>query len=153
MTDGTQAGGGTELRDDGPMIVATVPLPGCTPERALAAFTDPGLLATWWRGELTADLVTGGGYSVWFAAIPARLTGRVLHYLPGSSLAFSWAWEGDTSPASTVTVTAVPSSDGGSRLTIDHGPHADDDAGQHAHSEHWDGWEFFLPRLAAALVS
>ena len=61
MPDETQAANGeVELRDEGPMIVATVRLPGCSPERAPSAFTDPDLLATWWRGELTAELAPGG---------------------------------------------------------------------------------------------
>ena len=89
MPDASRASGQIELRDDGPMIVATVPLPGCTPEQALSAFTDRALVAGWWRGELTAELVRGGAYSVWFAGIPARLTGRGLGYRPGGSLAFS----------------------------------------------------------------
>ena len=135
------------------MIVATVTLPGCTPEQALSAFTDPLLLARWWRGELTVDLVPGGEYSVWFAGPPARLTGRVLGYQPGSSLSFSWAWEGDDGPARAVTVTATVTSSGGARLTIEHGPHAADEAGRHAHKEHWEGWEFFLPRLSGAVAS
>jgi uncharacterized protein YndB with AHSA1/START domain len=36
------------------MIVATVALPGCPPHRALAAVTDPAVLALWWRGEPAA---------------------------------------------------------------------------------------------------
>ena len=94
---------------------------------------------------------SGGEYSVWFAAIPARLAGRVFGYRPGSSLEFSWVWEGEDGPASTVTVTAASASAGGARLTIEHGPHAADEPGQNAHAEHWAGWEYFLPRLAAAL--
>jgi uncharacterized protein YndB with AHSA1/START domain len=152
MPDDSQPSGQIELRDEGAMIVATVPLPGCTPERALSAFTDPALLARWWRGELTAELAPGGEYSVWFAAIPARLTGRVLGYLPGSSLAFSWAWEGDDGPASSVTVTATRASASGAQLRIEHGPHEAGEAGRTAHKEHWDGWEFFLPRLSEAVV-
>ncbi len=58
-----------DIRDDGPMIVATVVLPGCPPDRALAAFTDPAVLANWWRGNLTAGLVAGGLYTVDFPAI------------------------------------------------------------------------------------
>jgi uncharacterized protein YndB with AHSA1/START domain len=75
-------------------------------------------------------------------------------YVPGSMLRFSWAWAGENSrPASTVTVFAQWA-DGadGTLLTIEHGPHADDDAGQAAYAEHWAGWEYFLPRLPAAVV-
>jgi uncharacterized protein YndB with AHSA1/START domain len=35
------------------MVRATLLLPGCPPERALAAFTDPATLRQWWGGELT----------------------------------------------------------------------------------------------------
>ena len=151
MPDESQVTNGqVDLGDEGPIIVAIVPVPGCTPDRALSAFTDPELLASWWRGALTAELVPGGEYSVWFEAIPARLTGRVLGYRPGNSLAFSWAWEGEDGPASTVTVTAAPVAPGGAQLTIEHGPHSLDEADQNAHKEHWDGWEYFLPRLQRA---
>ncbi len=69
-------------------------------------------------------------------------------------LRFSWAWaDADEHPASTVTVqAAATATPPGTVLTIEHGPHADDEAGRSAHAEHWAGWEFFLPRLPAAVV-
>jgi uncharacterized protein YndB with AHSA1/START domain len=155
VTDSTESGQNLVcIADVGPMIVATVLLPGCPPGRALAAFTDPVVLARWWRGELMAELVRGGLYSVAFPAISARLDGRVLRYEPASMLRFSWAWAGaDGHPASTVTVSAR-AADGPdvTLLTIEHGPHADDEAGRTAHDEHWAGWVFFLPRLPAAVA-
>ncbi|MFZ0044794.1 MAG: SRPBCC domain-containing protein [Streptosporangiaceae bacterium] len=146
-------GAAVELTDAGPAIVATLRLADCTAARALAAFTDPVLLARWWRGELTADLVPGGTYTVHFPAIPATMAGTVMSYEPGRSLEFSWAWDGVTAPPSSVTVTAEPGPDGHSAvLTIEHGPHAADEAGQAAHSEHRAGWEYFLPRLPTAVT-
>lgn len=156
MTDSTGSDQNVvAIADAGPMIVATVALAGCSPERALAAFTDPAVLARWWRGELTAELMPGGRYNVAFPAIPAVMTGHVVSYVPGSTLRFSWAWVGeDWRPASTVTVLAEPAgSQGGTLLTIEHGPHADDDAGRTAHAEHWEGWEFFLSQLPAAVAA
>jgi uncharacterized protein YndB with AHSA1/START domain len=156
MTDSTESDESVvTITDAGPMIVATVALPGCAGERALAAFTDPAVLARWWRGELTAELVPGGRYHVAFPAIPAELTGQVVSYVPGSMLRFSWAWAGDDDrPASVVTVSVRPAaSQEGTLLTVEHGPHADDDAGRTAHAEHWEGWEFFLPRLPAAVAA
>jgi uncharacterized protein YndB with AHSA1/START domain len=145
-------GGLVAITDSGPMIVATVALSGCEPGRALAAFTDPVVLARWWRGELTADLVPGGHYTVSFPKIPARMVGNVVSYVPGRSLEFSWAWDGEDEPPSTVTVKAEPADAGGSTvLTVEHGPHGEDEAGRKAHSEHWEGWEFFLPRLPDAV--
>jgi len=147
-----QTGELVKIIDSGPMIVATVFLPDCEPGRALAAFTDPAVLARWWRGELTVDLVAGGQYSVSFPAVPARLAGHLVSYVPGISLEFSWVWDGDDGPPSTVTVRAAVAEDERSAvLTIEHGPHGEDEAGRIAHAEHWAGWEFFLPRLPAAV--
>jgi uncharacterized protein YndB with AHSA1/START domain len=146
-------GGLVAVTDSGPVIVATVALSGCEPARALAAFTDPVVLARWWRGELAADLVPGGHYTVSFPKIPARMVGNVVSYVPGRSLEFSWAWDGEDEPPSTVTVRAEPADAGGSTvLTVEHGPHGEDEAGRKAHSEHWEGWEFFLPGLPAAVA-
>jgi uncharacterized protein YndB with AHSA1/START domain len=141
------------ITDSGPMIVATVALPGCEPGRALAAFTDPAVLARWWRGELTADLVQGGQYSVSFPTIPARMAGHVVSYLQGRSLEFTWAWDGADEPPSAVTVRAEPADAAGSTvLTVEHGPHREDEAGRKAHAAHWEGWEYFLARLPAAVT-
>lgn len=147
-----------EVRDEGPMLVATVVLAHCEPGAALTAFTQPAMVASWWRGELSADLVPGGDYTVRFPAIPATLTGKVVAYAPGESLEFSWAWDGEADiPPSTVVVTAAPApgepghGSGETVLTIEHGPHAGDEAGQAARAEHREGWQFFLPRLAQAV--
>jgi uncharacterized protein YndB with AHSA1/START domain len=155
MASGAAAehGGLITITDVGPMIVATVALPGCEPGRALAAFTDPVVLARWWRGELTADLAPGGHYTVSFPKIPARMVGNVVSYVPGRSLEFSWAWDGEDEPPSTVTVRAEPADAGSSTaLTVEHGPHGQDEAGRKAHTEHWEGWEYFLPGLPAAVA-
>ena len=84
---------GLAVLDDGPLVRCELLLPGCSRDRALQAFTDPDLLRSWWHGELTTDLVAGGPYAVWFAPIPARMTGRVVRYEPPRVLEFSWAWE------------------------------------------------------------
>jgi uncharacterized protein YndB with AHSA1/START domain len=154
VTDEARADGDVEIRDEGPAIRATVRVGDCTPGEALAAFTEPAVLYRWWGGDLIADLRPGGDYSVAFRGIAARLTGTVIKYLPGSSLVFSWAWEGeDSAPASTVTVTASPGLGGQPTvLTIEHAPHADDEAGRTARTQHRAGWEFFLPRLPQAVT-
>jgi uncharacterized protein YndB with AHSA1/START domain len=133
------------------MIVATVLVPGCTPERALAAFINPDVVSRWWRGELQAQPIESGPYTVDFPAIPARLTGQVLTFEPTRSLEFTWSWNDDP-PDSTVVITAEPGNEPDSVLvTLKHGPHQDDAAGRAAHQEHWEGWEFFLPRLVKEL--
>jgi len=133
------------------MIVATVLVPGCTPDRVLAAFTNPEVVSRWWHGELRAELRPGGDYMVEFAAIGARLTGQIVSFEPARSLEFTWSWDNEP-PDSTVVITAGPAAEPNSTLlTLAHGPHQDHAAGRVAHQEHWEGWEFFLPRLVAEL--
>jgi uncharacterized protein YndB with AHSA1/START domain len=147
------------VTDDGPVLRATVLLDGCSPDRALAAFTDPAVLARWWGGELTAELSPGGIYSVWFAKLEARMTGEVLSYAPGSRLDFRWGWEHEPGPqVRTVTVRAEPAGSGrsgptGAVLTVEHGPYGVGEGEAAARAEHREGWEFFLPRLAGVLAA
>jgi uncharacterized protein YndB with AHSA1/START domain len=154
------------ITDAGPMILARLRVPGRSRAEVLAEFTDPAAVARWWRGELTTELAAGGPYRVAFPAIGSCLTGRVISYDASRGLAFSWSWD-DRPPDSTVTVTviaaeAAPDPTGATDapdatgtvgaagvvlLTIEHGPHSADPDGQQAHTEHWEGWQYFLPRL------
>lgn len=114
-------------RDDGAFLRTELLLPGCNPERALAAFTSPEVLARWWHGELTIELVPGGLYEVWFAKVPARMTGRVIRYVATSMLEFSWAWDNAPDrPELVVTVQVGTAADGSAALEVSHGPHRDD---------------------------
>jgi len=142
---------GIEISDEGPVIRALARLGACSPGRALAAFTDPAVLAGWWGGVLTADLAPGGEYTVAFPAIPATLTGRVVGYVPASSLEFSWSWDGQR-PDSAVAIRVNAGPGEQTTLVIEHGPHSDDADGRTAHAEHWAGWEFFLPKLRSLLA-
>ena len=142
------------IADIGPMIHATVSLPGCCQQRALAAFTDPATLSRWWGGELSTDLAIGGPYTVRFPQLDRAMTGQVTQYQPPSRLEFTWAWDGEQGgPRRTVLVTtSAGRGTDGTELTVVHGPHADGAAERTARTEHREGWEFFLPRLSALLA-
>ncbi|MER5863176.1 SRPBCC domain-containing protein [Kitasatospora sp. NPDC002040] len=139
---------------DGTTVRAVVRLPGRSAQDALAAFTDPVLLKSWWGGELTVGLDPLGRYAVHFPFLEQTMDGRVLDYRPGELLVFSWDWAhqpeqvGDWS----VTVRATGTADG-ARLDLVHGPR--DGARPTAEAEsvegHREGWAYFLPRLAAAV--
>lgn len=145
----------TLVEDDGPQVRAVVALPGCSRAQALQAFTSPDLVRSWWGGgELTAELIPGGRYEVWFAGIPARMTGRVVSYEPAIGLEFTWAWEHEPdAPARSVAIRTGEAADGSTTLRIEHGPHDDDDDGLAARQEHREGWEYFLARLQALLAA
>jgi len=137
--------------DDGPMVRATATLPGAPPDRVLAAFTDPDLLARWWGGELASTLEPGTPYAVAFTRLGRVITGKVVAYQRASRLEYTWQWDHEPEAVwRTVLVTVTPDDTGaGTALTITHGPHGDGEAEAASRAEHREGWEFFLPRLAA----
>jgi uncharacterized protein YndB with AHSA1/START domain len=147
--------------DAGPMVRATLLLPGCPPERALAAFTDPATLRQWWGGELTVTPAEGGPYIVHFAKLGQTMRGRVVGYEPGSRLEFTWGWDHEPGAAGrTVLVTVAEAGDsaggagdrrpGGTELTVLHGPHGEGAAEQAARSDHREGWSTSLPGSASS---
>jgi len=145
--------------DAGPMVRATLLLPGCPPERALAAFTDPATLRQWCGGELTCTPAEGGPYIVNFAKLGQTMRGRVVGYEPGSRLEFTWGWDHEPGAAGrTVLVTVAEADDSadsstkGTELTVLHGPHGEGAAEQAARSGHREGWEYFLARLGQLLA-
>ena len=46
-----------------------------------------------------------------------------------------------------------PGADGGTELTVLHGPHGEGAAEQAARSDHREGWEYFLARLGQLLAT
>jgi uncharacterized protein YndB with AHSA1/START domain len=144
------------VTDDGPSVRATVTLPGSTPDRVLASFTDPAILARWWGGDLATTLEPGTPYTISFPKLNRAITGQVVAYEPASGLEFTWVWDNEP-PVPRRTVVVTVTQDGtGTALSVVHGPHADtgpDPGGAEgiARAEHRDGWLFFLPRLAALL--
>ena len=145
--------------DAGPMVRATLLLPGCPPALALAAFTDPATLRQWWGGELTFTPAQGGPYIVHFAKLGQTMRGRVVGYEPGSRLEFTWGWDHEPGAAGrTVLVTVAEADDSadsstkGTELTVLHGPHGEGAAEQAARSGHREGWEYFLARLGQLLA-
>lgn len=143
---------------DAASVSAELLLPGVRPEHALAAFTEPELVREWWGAELTAQLVPGGEYLARFPALGQTMIGVVEEYLPGRLLAFTWGWSHQPEAAGRYGVLVATGSarlaEGpGTRLDLVHAPRAGAlvPAGDPAPGEHREGWEYFLPRLAAAL--
>jgi uncharacterized protein YndB with AHSA1/START domain len=151
------------------MVRATLLLPGCPPERALAAFTDPATLRQCWGGELTVTPAEGGPYIVHVAKLGQTMHGRVVGCEPASRLEFTWGWDHEPGAAGrTVLVTVAEAGDSaasagperpgrpgrpdGTELTVLHGPHGEGAAEQAARSDHREGWEYFLARLGQLLA-
>ena len=101
--------------------------------------------------ELKIEPAPGGTYVVRFESQGWTLRGQVLSYDPGSELSVTWAWDHQPDdPVREVKVRARPAGDG-TRLEIEHGPHGDSESEKEEAVGHREGWEHFLPRLAACV--
>lgn len=134
------------------MVRASIDLERVGPSEAIRAFTEPALLREWWGGQLEIEPEPGGAYVVRFESQGWTLRGQVLSYDPESELSFTWAWDHQPDdPVREVKVRAKPADDGTS-LTVEHGPHGDSESEQEEAVGHREGWEHFLPRLAASVA-
>ena len=116
-----------------------------SPEVIYEFFIDPAKMIQWKGTDAALDPRPGGIYRV-------NVTGRdiargeYVELVPYSRVVFTWGWEdGPIAPgSSTIEISLIP--DGaGTVVRLRHPGLSSEAAAQHA-----EGWEHFLPRLAAA---
>ncbi len=116
-----------------------------SPEVIYDFFIDPARMIQWKGTDAALDPRPGGIYRV-------NVTGRdiargeYVELVPYSRVVFTWGWEdGPIAPgSSTIEISLIP--DGaGTVVRLRHSGLSSEAAAQHA-----EGWEHFLPRLAAA---
>ena len=116
------------------------------PEIVFAYFTDAEKLIRWKGVRATLDPRPGGIYRVEIDASNI-VRGTYLEVTPHERIVFTWGWEGEASPlppgASTVEVT-FSEEGGGTRVRLRH-----KGLPPPLRAVHAQGWEHFLPRLAA----
>lgn len=120
---------------------------GARPETVFSFFTDPGKM-TRWKGTLaTLDPRPGGTYRV-VVTESAVARGEFVELDPPRRLVFTWGWEGEGQMvppgSSTVEVTLTADGDGTILRLVHRGLPSEQRTG------HGEGWDHFLPRLAAA---
>jgi uncharacterized protein YndB with AHSA1/START domain len=127
-------------------------VPG-SPERAFAAWTEPGLLARWMSpfgsAEAEVDLRVGGAFSIVMhgPGQEIRHTGTYLEVEPPNRLVFSWHSPYTGLEPSRVSVTLLASGTDETELTLvhDHLPPGQVES-------HQGGWGQILDHLAALLA-
>ena len=116
------------------------------PETVFAFFTDPARMQLWMGADVALDPRPGGIYRADINGHVVR--GEFVVVVPYSRVVFTWGWEeqGSTPPpgASTVEIALVADGDG----TIVRLRHSGLSAAERA--AHSQGWDHFMPRLAAA---
>ncbi|MCU0728094.1 MAG: SRPBCC domain-containing protein, partial [Planctomycetes bacterium] len=137
-----------EVESPGDRLTLTGDFPKFSPAEMFDHFTKPDLLAKWWPPQAEVELEEGGPYVLTWPG-QWRLLGRVLSFLPGRHLVFSWTFEHQPSEDRRVEVVFEPRDGGGTRLWVIHSPYGEGEAERKERAGHRKGWEHFLGKLAA----
>ncbi len=125
---------------------------GASPAEVFAAWTDPEILGRWFApGEMSArvaelDARPGGRFRVEMhhpSGVVHTVSGSYREVEPNRRLVFTWAWEGDDAPETTVTVQLRPVGDETELVLTHEGFPTRELAEQHTH-----GWGGSTQKLA-----
>ena len=126
-------------------------LQGSNPEDVYLSFIDPDWIRRWWADDSEVEPVVDGRLIVRWPSMGWTMPGRYMELVPSRLIEFTWSWdhEPDT-PTRTVRV-RIEADAAGARLTLTHGEYGAEDIEER--KSHLEGWQHFLPRLAAVLSS
>jgi uncharacterized protein YndB with AHSA1/START domain len=142
------------LERDGTRIVAELRIASADPEHVWRLWTEPDELSRWWPDEADVDLDVRTLHLAW-PRMEWHLRGRILELEPPRRLSFTWNWDHEPGlPERTVTIDLARVAEAaGTELRLTHGDYGDGDVEAADRQSHIDGWDFFLPRLAAAATA
>jgi uncharacterized protein YndB with AHSA1/START domain len=119
------------------------------PDRVFQWLVDPDRIVRWMGEVATIDPRPGGAFRLAYRSGDV-VSGKVLEIVPPERLVVSWGWEapGDPTPpgASRVEFSLIPAGSG-TILRVRHSGLLPE-----ARQGHEEGWDYFLPRLDAALL-
>jgi uncharacterized protein YndB with AHSA1/START domain len=124
--------------------------PDVEPEAMFALWTTVEGITRWWPPEAEIEAKVGGKFRLSWPGPGWLLVGTVREIKAPQRLAFSWKWahEPEDAPALEVVVEIAKREEGGSVLTITHGPYEDTPEGRKEREGHRRGWIQFCTRLA-----
>lgn len=134
-------------------IVVEGHLSGFEPAEVFAYWTEPDKLVQWWPQVAVLDPRVGGSYAFSWPEMDWHLRGTYTAFEPPSHLGFTWKWDHDkpTFGPLHVDLHFDPHPEGGTRMTIEHGPFGPGDEGERQGIT--EGWIHFGMRLAGLRVS
>jgi uncharacterized protein YndB with AHSA1/START domain len=139
----------TDVSPDTSTIRVTGEFGGFTPAELFDYWVKPELLVQWWPREATVEGRVGGQYVFSWPQQDWHLRGEYTAFDPGKHLGFTWSWDHDRNKFNPTQVDLnFEATEGGTRLTVEHGPW---DASEEAQGERQgiiEGWIHFGMRLA-----
>jgi uncharacterized protein YndB with AHSA1/START domain len=118
------------------------------PEIVFSFLTDPQKILAWMGREATFEACPGGLFRVDYNGTDI-LRGEVVELVTNERVVVTWGWEAEgaaTPPGASVVEFTLTAAGAGTLLRMVHRGLSDDEARSHA-----EGWDYFLPRLQAAV--
>lgn len=136
-------------------LVMMAAFPTTAPRAVFDYWTTPALLRRWWPPEANVEARVDGIYRFFWPQLGRSLRGYYTGFEPGKNLSFTWKWdsEPDLAPIRHVIVSFETLAEGGTQITIIHGPYNESREDQEERAGHLEGWTHFLGRLHQALLS
>ena len=130
-------------------LVVGAEFPTIAPRALFEYWTMPALLRRWWPQEADTEARVDGIYHFSWPARGWSLRGYYTTFEPGKNLSFTWKWDSDPdlAPIRHVIITFETLAEGGTQITIIHGPYSETREDQEERAGHFDGWIYFLGKL------
>lgn len=131
-------------------LTMEIVLEGVGTTEALTWFTQPDKLRQWWGPQkIEIEPVPGGAYIVSWPAMGWTMRGEIAN-LSDTHLVYSWSWDHEPDLPARAVIVRAREGDGGSLVTITHGPFRPGEAlpdEDQDRASHLEGWTNFLPEL------
>jgi uncharacterized protein YndB with AHSA1/START domain len=136
-------------------LVVMAEFPTIGPRALFEYWTTPALLRQWWPPEAETEPRVDGIYRFSWPGQGWSLRGYYTAFERGKNLSFTWKWESepDLAPIRHVIVTFEALAEGGSLISIIHGPYTESREDQDERAGHLEGWTHFLGRLQSLVLS
>ncbi len=143
-----------QMPSENDWLVVMAEFPTIAPGELFDYWTTPPLLRRWWPQEAQNEPYVDGMYHFSWPSMGWSLRGYYTAFEPGRNLSFTWKWdhEPELAPIRHVIVTFETLAEGGTQITIIHGPYSESRDDQEERTGHLDSWTHFLGRLQQLLL-
>lgn len=140
----------TDVSKDAGALVVQGDFPGFTTAEMFEHWTKAELVKKWWAPEAEVGTGVGGAYILKWPAQKWTLRGEILAWEPGKKFGYTWKWDHEPKQKAELRVSVeIGALEGGTRLTITHGPYDGSAESKEERNGHLEGWKFFCAQLKA----
>lgn len=138
------------LPTDNKQVLLQGDFPAFSRQEIFDYWVTPTLLTQWWPEEAEVLPGKGGNYKFSWPSMGWVLQGKYVEFSPADRLSFTWKWNHEPAENASLTVEVDfgDAPEGGTMLTIKHGPYGESETSQADRQGHIEGWIHFCMKLA-----